>query len=162
LPLSSGLTSKEALLAALVAPEEWPDGFNDMPEEARGLLIRKHVRLLHVYGQYSQHDEVEIVGNRNALVALQIVIDHALKFGVAETTQMTSDGEGYGVVVKLDDKPWDSPAWETKHLPYSNPVSRGMPDPRTRIDQLEYALRKANALLVKRGAKPVTVPDEEA
>jgi hypothetical protein len=39
---------------------------------------------------------------------------------------------------------------------------QGLPDPRYAIEMLKIALRKANAALFKRGAKPVPMPDVAA
>jgi hypothetical protein len=76
-----------------------------------------------------------------------------------ETSATTSDGEGFRVGVELVEEPWGHPAWETRTLPYTDPVMHGLPDPMYAVELLKLALRKANAGLFKRGAKPVPMPD---
>ena len=70
---------------------------------------------LNIYGQYAWHTEAKIVGNKEALVALQSAIAKALAHGRAmlgsersghDTKPLfASDGEGYELeVICLDDK----------------------------------------------------------
>lgn len=60
------------------------------------------IPLLHVYGQSAWHDDVFIVGNRQALKALREAIGKALEQGQGETNDVfVADGEGYGVAEKL-------------------------------------------------------------
>lgn len=50
---------------------------------------------LHVYGQYSYHDEAVIRGTRTALLQLREAIDDALENGISGTELFATDGEGY-------------------------------------------------------------------
>ena len=54
---------------------------------------------LHVYGQYAWHDDVEIVGAADALLALSEVLREAAKRGYGEVDMQPRDGEGYTVRV---------------------------------------------------------------
>lgn len=132
-----------------------PDDHNDLPEDERYRLMAERCRLLHIYGQASWHGTARIVGNRNALIVLRDAIDAALSEGKAETSASTTDGEGYGVEIELVDAAWESPAWETRPPSYIDPIARGEPDPWTAVADLRFALRQANAQLVKRGVRPV-------
>jgi hypothetical protein len=136
-----------------------PANFNDLPEQEREALLNERIRLLHVYAQGQWHGELRIVGNRNALLALRDALDAALVNGVTETSAMTTDGEGYPIVIEPDHGRWDSRSWESRALPYTDPAAAGKPDLRYEIDQWRIALKKANALLFKRGVKPVPEPN---
>lgn len=54
---------------------------------------------LHVYGQYSYHDEAVIRGTRTALLHLREAIDAALEKGKGSTELFATDGEGYELLV---------------------------------------------------------------
>ena len=56
---------------------------------------------LHIYGQYTYHDNAQIKGNRLGLEALVDAIRHALKYKDSESTPVfVNDGEGYTVLVE--------------------------------------------------------------
>lgn len=60
------------------------------------------MEVLHIYGQYVWHDDVQICGTRGALESLRDTIDEALKERVASTEPFfCTDGEGYGITVYL-------------------------------------------------------------
>ncbi len=155
------------------ARDDFPGDFDALSEAERERILSERVRLLHVYGQHAQHSPLGIVGNRNGLTVLRDAIDAVLRgeyrprppdapAGRAmenHTSAMTSDGEGYSVVVELVERPWGHREWETRPLPYTDPVLHGKPDPTFAIAVLKNALRAANAALYKRGAKPVPMPD---
>ena len=76
--------------------------------------------LLHVYGQYCNHDSAHIVGNVEGLRALRDAIDQALAVrqsdvfssaspqpspAAASTNVFADDGEGYTVLVAVTDEP---------------------------------------------------------
>lgn len=143
------------------AQSDLPEDFNNLPEDECERLMAERERLLHIYAQFSWHGEARIVGNRNALTVLRDAVDAALSDGKAETTAMVTDGEGYAVQIELVDRGWQHPEWENMPLPYAWPVAAGRPDPGDSIRALQQALRKANAQLVKRGAKPIADPTAE-
>lgn len=60
-------------------------------------------KILHIYGQYVWHDDVQICGTRDALVALRDTIDEVLKTGATQSFEpfFCTDGEGYGVMIYL-------------------------------------------------------------
>jgi len=60
-------------------------------------------KVLHIYGQYVWHDDVQICGTRGALESLRDTIDEALKIGGVASTEpfFCTDGEGYGITVYL-------------------------------------------------------------
>jgi hypothetical protein len=70
---------------------------------------------LHVYGQEHPHDDVFIVGSKEALLSLRGAIDRAISDGEASDSAMTGDGEGY-VVLVVQVRP---EALETAAMPYA-------------------------------------------
>ncbi|WP_051276553.1 hypothetical protein [Desulfovirgula thermocuniculi] len=82
------------------------------------------IPLLHVYGQFAWHDEVFIIGNRQALKALLEAVKKALNQGKGEADGVfVADGEGYSVVVIRKDDPWPE-GWERLALPYTEDYAR--------------------------------------
>ena len=66
----------------------------------KGGTIENNLPCLHVYGQQCPHGEVWIVGNKEALEALQSAIGRALDSGCSATEEVfANDGEGYKVSV---------------------------------------------------------------
>lgn len=61
---------------------------------------------LHLYAQFTWHDEAYICGTRDALTALRDSIDKALANGSDELFTFVNDGEGYSVhtVVATDEQ----------------------------------------------------------
>lgn len=82
---------------------------------------------MHVYGQSVWHDDVNIVGNREALERLQEAIERALE-GDKETgttgVVFAKDGEGYEVCITLQDGQCHSPEWEDYVAPYNDEMAR--------------------------------------
>lgn len=67
----------------------------------RTISERNATGWMHVYGQVSGHDPVEIRGTTEALVALRDALTKAIEGdGVSEAVAVTSDGEGYTVQVR--------------------------------------------------------------
>lgn len=91
---------------------------------------------LHVFGQWCWHDEVYVVGNLDALLALRKAIDEALNTGVGVAEASTSDGEGFEVYVARMDS---SAAWEVTKRPYYGEDS---------VDRREDALHPSSLPLV--------------
>ncbi|WP_027719056.1 hypothetical protein [Desulfovirgula thermocuniculi] len=82
------------------------------------------IPLLHVYGQSAWHDDVFIVGNRQALKVLLEAVKEALDQGKGEVDGVfAADGEGYGIVVIREDDPWPE-GWEKLALPYTEDYAR--------------------------------------
>lgn len=80
--------------------------------------------MLHVYGQYCEHDDVQIVGNEVGLRALREAIDRALEKGTAEARDFfVGDGEGYDVTVAKRDVGWEE--WGKYYLPYIAEHAKG-------------------------------------
>lgn len=86
--------------------------------------------MLHVYGQYCEHDDVQIVGNEVGLRALRDAIDRALAEGTADAGDFfVGDGEGYDVTVAKRDGDWSQ--WGQYYVPYTADYSTfGSVDPR--------------------------------
>lgn len=64
----------------------------------------RHIGYLHIFGQFTYHDEAEIVGTRLGLEALSKAILKALKYREASSDPVfVNDGEGYTVEVKCVD-----------------------------------------------------------
>lgn len=71
---------------------------------------------LHIYGQYIWHDDVQIVGNTDAIVALRDALTESLEKGEAQVNDVfAGDGEGYGVTVRVT----DSEEWPRFMTPYA-------------------------------------------
>ena len=63
------------------------------------------IALLHVFGQAAHHDDVCIVGNSEGIRNLFIAVEAALKLkSEASIDVFTNDGEGYTVMVKIDER----------------------------------------------------------
>jgi hypothetical protein len=54
---------------------------------------------VHLYAQYSNHDEAVIVANKVGLIRLRDAINDALESGNSGVGTFTSDGEGYHLLV---------------------------------------------------------------
>lgn len=57
--------------------------------------------ILHIYGQYEEHDDIEIAGDRQALIELRAAINTALETKNGESEPYTNDGEGYTIHVTM-------------------------------------------------------------
>ncbi len=60
--------------------------------------------ILHIYGQYEEHDDIEIAGDRQALIELRAAIDMALDTKNGESEPYTNDGEDYTIRIDADDE----------------------------------------------------------
>ena len=78
----------------------------------------------HVYAQPSQHAEVLIEGDREALLKIRDAIDKALHSGQDTDSDhlFTSDGEGYHVTVKIRNLRY----LEQQTLPYTASYAGGV------------------------------------
>jgi hypothetical protein len=84
---------------------------------------------LHIYAQHMWHSPASIAGTREALTGLRDAIDRCLHSGMdTEAKGITSDGEGYGVIISIR----SMKALETEPLPYTAPYANGVwqPDPK--------------------------------
>jgi hypothetical protein len=73
---------------------------------------------MHIFGQSCPHDEVYIVGDREALEALRRAIERALGDNRSHSVSFTNDGEGYDVhVIQADAATADN-----LMLPYTDPI----------------------------------------
>lgn len=82
-------------------------------------------KLLHIFGQGAPHDDVEIVGNREALEELRKTISEALHGVPYSMEASVNDGEGYEITVQLLEGDWDTPAWRKLAEPYTEEWARG-------------------------------------
>lgn len=80
--------------------------------------------LLHVYGQAAWHDDVYIVGNRQALLALKRAIEDALTGQKGVLNAMTNDGEGYSVIVLNLPNGQGNQVWVELAVPYSEEMAK--------------------------------------
>jgi hypothetical protein len=72
------------------------------------------MKILNIYGQYDNHTEAKIIGNRAGLEALSQAIHDALRIGRGTTDSfkddnnflMASDGEGYEVIIEMHNDTW--------------------------------------------------------
>lgn len=92
--------------------------------------MTSEVKLLHIYGQYSHHDEVIIIGNTEGLMALHKVLGEAICNGSGSTPLkgelMVSDGEGYQILVIREDSNWGSGNWGKIPVPYTVDYAQGI------------------------------------
>lgn len=56
---------------------------------------------VHITSQFHEHGEAYVTGTREGLVALRDALDVALAKGDATAEVFATDGEGYGIVVRL-------------------------------------------------------------
>lgn len=81
---------------------------------------------LHIYAQAHWHQDAFVIGDREGLELLRDACEIALKREPSNCAfeAMTSDGEGYAVLVaRLDNEQ----TWEQLMLPYTDPIT----DPRS-------------------------------
>ncbi|MFD2172411.1 hypothetical protein [Tumebacillus lipolyticus] len=91
------------------------------------------IKLCHIYAQEQPHGEARIVLNRAALANLKKALNNLTEVADrgddpnrmyrAKIDLLTSDGEGYELMVILDDRDWQSEAWQSRYLPYTDPVA---------------------------------------
>lgn len=97
------------------------------------------IALLHVYGPYTYHDQVMIVGNTEGLMRLLDTIRKALTGNAQQDRAVASmpineavfhtDGEGYQVIVIRQDADWQAKEWDNLLCPYTDDVYlKGLPD----------------------------------
>jgi hypothetical protein len=82
------------------------------------------IKVLQVYGQGAWHDDVYIVGNREALEALRDAINTAIDTGQGETACFVSDGEGFTTAILRDDTVFGNPEWYKYPVPYSDNIAK--------------------------------------
>jgi hypothetical protein len=91
------------------------------------------LNILHIYPQHEPHDDPFIIGSRNALKALKAAIEDALDApndGTADSEVMfTRDGEGYTVLIMVDDSDWQGHQWQDAMFPYANIHFPGLDEP---------------------------------
>lgn len=83
---------------------------------------------LHVYSPWTWHDDARLIGNREALEALQEALTHVLAGqGTAILQTFTSDGEGFDLEVRMvtreemDQLPMPYTDRDTNPLPREEP-----------------------------------------
>ena len=95
--------------------------------------------LLHIYAQPCWHEEAWIVGNRRGLEILRDAINQALAEGHGQTATTpnefvcTNDGEGYDVMVLLEESEWGHSYlepetltnWDVLRKPYTDEMAQG-------------------------------------
>ena len=83
------------------------------------------MKYLHIFNQYTWHDDAYIVGNREGLVALRDAINNYLETKQEEIEVLAGDGEGYDIcITEVEDK-----LIETRlALPYSDEIALGDPE----------------------------------
>lgn len=81
-------------------------------------------KLLHIFGQGAYHDDVDIVGNREALEELRDTISEALCGVPHHMEAFVNDGEGYSVIVRLLEGDWDASSWQKLAVPYNEDYAR--------------------------------------
>lgn len=93
-------------------------------------LPKKDPPLLHIFAQFAHHDEAFIIGNLEGLKKLHEVLTsiiHGVRddqldehFNVDSVYDVfTNDGEGYEIVVILEDSPWSGKYWRRLAEPYT-------------------------------------------
>lgn len=61
--------------------------------------VSKYTKVLHVFSQYSWHDDLMIVGDKEGLIALREAIDKAIKGKWGQSRATVNDGEEFGIMV---------------------------------------------------------------
>ena len=75
--------------------------------------------LLHMFGQYDNHCEAWVLGNRAGLEILRDQIDRALASGIGRATSYVTDGEGFDTMIICADTDWQGETWQGQRLPYT-------------------------------------------
>lgn len=90
------------------------------------------MKLLHVYGQFTPHDEVVIAGDLKGLTALRDSINsiienkNVLDKDIKKIDVTTSDGEGYELLIALNQNDWQGDFWQNKSIPYYSSITAGL------------------------------------
>jgi len=101
----------------------------------------KYLHKMHIFSQSTSHDDVIIIGDRDALRSLRDTIDRAIakEKPLAACGVFCNDGEGYNVIVSEGNV-------DSLRLPYSDkelhPVSDG-DYPRFSKDEMKYIYNEA-------------------
>lgn len=108
---------------------------------------------MHVFGQVMWHDEVQIVADTKALLALKKAVEDALATGSGFSLAFPGDGEGFNVLIaKVDDEK----VYDTLAVPYSDEIAAEKNDtaiwPHT-LDGIKAAREAATAELERRTAR---------
>ena len=69
---------------------------------------------LHIYGQEAWHDDIKIVGTKDALQKFLESLHKSLQEGKSEFQTFVNDGEGYSILIKCVEE--DSPEFD--EMPY--------------------------------------------
>lgn len=88
----------------------------------------QHVQpaLLHLYSPPFYHAEAYIVGNHAGLVSLRDTLNRVLEgddtcsFTPYDRPVFVKDGEGYQVIVILENSDWQGPTWDNMAFPYTD------------------------------------------
>jgi hypothetical protein len=90
--------------------------------------------MLHLYAQFTYHDDAYLIGTRDSLIRLREAINQALyQKTPIEVEEFTQDGEGYALhLAMLDDDQMSNLT-----LPYSDPAYRDHPDYRAPSEVLD-------------------------
>lgn len=98
-------------------------------------------RICHVYAQPEWHADAKIVGTFEAFRILRDALHDVMYDNPRERVGLfTQDGEGYDLVLELDNSDWQSESWKSRPVPYTRDYARG--DAPTREERLELAARE--------------------
>jgi hypothetical protein len=67
--------------------------------------------IIKIFGANAWHDNVSIIGNKEALEKLKQLIDSALEHGFSKDEFMESDGEGFNIEIAINNHLFDSDEW---------------------------------------------------
>lgn len=82
------------------------------------------IPVLKVFPAKQWHDTVSIIGNRESLQNLLMVIQSSLNEGYSQSEFMESDGEGYKVEIKLLDEKFGSKSWDNLPMHYTDEMCK--------------------------------------
>ncbi len=105
---------------------------------------------MHVFGQLMWHDEIQIVGDTQSLLALKKAVEDALETGSGSSLAFTGDGEGYNILIARED---DKTVYDTLAVPYTDEMASEKNTtavwPHT-LEKMQAAYKKAIAVLENR------------
>lgn len=76
--------------------------------------------VLHIYGQGAWHNDIRIVGTKDALQKFSDALIKCLKEKKSEFQTFVNDGEGYSIIIKCVEE--ESPEFD--EMPYSEDYAK--------------------------------------
>ena len=98
---------------------------------------------LHVHTQRIWHDDVHIDANRAGLLALIRAIHEVVEHPgeTRDATAFCGDGEGFRILITMDERGWQEDEPYRRRLPYTDPIARRAYNGPSRMGPYEFSPR---------------------